>query len=239
MKKSVILLILLVITKYAEACSCVYSTITSNFYSSDFVAEVKILNTSLDPNDHNSTFVEVEVLKLYKGKKTTRFKINSGGDSCSFNVTKNSIWLIFSNSYRDNMTFHYCSGSQKSPGSNLKSEIKKLKKYPIITKDTSEIKSNVKALTIHEKFENLPVTDFAIVEYTLGDNLQLNKMKLIKKFKNNNLTNHISDKLLNEINFSSSVKVENANGFKVYYLYEYIQPPKYLSEVFLVISKKL
>ena len=141
--------------------------------------------------------------------------------SCAFYPDKNSTWLIFANTFKDVLSFGFCSGSiqidknfdeTKYPGltANYRSGVDlKISALNWIKDNKIDIQNKYQIETIQSKLvdelkgykgEN---KDFAIIEYSLEKDFTLKNVKLIKKFNNSRLSN-----LLKKV---------SANDFKAYH----------------------
>lgn len=115
MKKTLLVLFLLLSVQTIVACSCVSHPLLHKITLSDFIATAKITKVTPDKDNVDRHDIEIEIIDLYKGDATTHLKVYSNlNTSCAFLTAKHSTWLIFASKNEDAiLSFGYCSGSKQ------------------------------------------------------------------------------------------------------------------------------
>lgn len=113
--KSIYVLVFVFFVQQALACTCYTEQLLSNASTSDFVAEVEIIDISPDPMDDNYYDIDIQIIDLYKGESIASLKLNSSLRSgCSLYTEKGSKWLVFAKiNKKGDLSFGYCSGSKQ------------------------------------------------------------------------------------------------------------------------------
>lgn len=124
MKKPILLFISFIIGLSAKsfACHCsILETITSQYQTSDFVASVKILKNYKNTPDSNEHYkADIEILDLYKGKKTKSILVfgsngNNRFNSCGTFIDVGETRLIFGKLEKDGSISTYLCTSYYEP----------------------------------------------------------------------------------------------------------------------------
>ena len=203
------------------ACKCFSPNFGQRFEQSDFIAEVKILNTSnINTNDENYRFynAEIKILKLYKGKKLKNILIKGklkdndledfyGGGDCSVLVQKGEKFLIYLTK-NDGFKMNSCSYKIGIESSKIVLERKALNF--LIKKNIKKTNTYLGDLNLKLFSISISESDFAVYKITTNSKGEAAEIKAVKNFKSSK-----SDEILNSIKQSLRERKENR---KEYYM---------------------
>ena len=231
------------ITSSSFACDCVEDILVHRVQNSDFIAKIKVLKVSEPTEDGEYQDAEIEVLELYKGNKITTIKIYSQlSTDCNLIVPENTTWLVFAQINRSGfLQFGLCSGSMQLD--------RKMNSRDYPNAETNWIKSINQKISVLQYFKSkhiehpneynlqlksiVPLGDLfkgyegeniknAVYQLTIEKNLFISKIKAIKEFDNQKLSNA----LLQYLKENKKVDTRKFSGIKkrtqlivVYYFY--------------------
>lgn len=243
--KKICTIIFVFLANWAMACSCATPTLLENIYRSDFIAVAKILKITQDPVNKEYHDIEVKLLDVYKGDRTTKMKISSlQGSSCAFFTPVGTTWLIFASLNDDKLlTFHYCDGSEQIdrefdlktyPGLDQKHKNSIKLKLDVLKffrnkKLTPADKTRLRISLPGECLKNLKGfagdhKDFTIYEYVVNEDLSVTDVKPVRDFKNKKLAKEfvafIENKLKNNDTTKKSIP-KKIKQYLVYYFYPF------------------
>lgn len=223
-----LLFITLSISSKLLACECVEWNFESRYRFSDFIATAKIISVSDAFENNEYQKVEIEIIELYKGKHISSLsEANVKKTNCGIYTPANTTWLIFA-SYDSAgiLNFGLCSGSiqvdnisydPKYPNykRNVEAKIQHtidilayLKKIKLFNLNEHGLIINMATTCIQDlKGYETNNQKFAIYEITVSKNLAIAKVKNLKSFDNEVL----SQKLLACIKNDATV---NTRKFK-------------------------
>jgi hypothetical protein len=242
MKKLLILVLFLIASIHAFACSCSHINLADNFKRSEFVATAKIINIQPDEKNKDYHNIDIEIIELYKGEKLKSLKIYSVlNSSCAFYTEKNSIWLIFASTFNNLLSFGFCSGSTQidrkfdpieyptlnaryKTSIDLKINVLKwLKQHQISLKNEFEV-DIIRATDCYGALKGFEgkKKDFGVVAFQINENLLVDEIKLIKSFHNKKLSKEFlkcskGDIKISSKNFKSLPK--KTTLYAIYYFY--------------------
>lgn len=216
------------------------------FYTSSMIADVAVRQVIQDPKNKEIYTVQVDIVKHYKGKKHTTFKIFNGNDyyqdflgneyrvfnSCSTSMEIGKTYRVLSTYEGSEVWVQSCRYT------NHLNEVPAYKAYENIKHDTLNLKMQ-NEFGIEIPANNLKKSDFAFVEFELDNNLTVKSKKLLKKFSANHLNTALLKALDKEINFKSrETNHSTSRSTRVYYMYEYYLPTdSRIKSIFLMPSK--
>jgi hypothetical protein len=214
----ILLLVMLVVSAEAYACSCITGPLTYYFQRSQFVAKAKILKVTPDPSNAEYHDAEIDLITLYKGEHLTKIKIRSViRTSCYFLPKENTTWLIFASMMDDRLSFDLCSGSlqtditfkppydTRGPENYRKSiELKQevleyLRDHHIDPKPPDLAVSNSTLESIRG-YKNK--TNFAVFQIDINPDFSIAGIKVLKKFQNGALNRAVIKKMKADMTFS-------------------------------------
>jgi hypothetical protein len=215
--KQLLIIISFFICNSVAACSCFTTTLIEKVQNSAFIAKIKILKISEYKNDPDNKYAEIEVLELFKGNHIKKIKFSSElNNFCSLPVSENTTWLVFANKGKSEiMEFGYCSGSTELYRKYDKYESEK---YP--NAENNERKSNELKISVLQYFKSKNITKpnvydleideivqdliykrlrgyevknqrFAVYEFKVEKNLTISKIKTLKAFDNQKLSDSL------------------------------------------------
>ncbi|GHB85094.1 hypothetical protein [Persicitalea jodogahamensis] len=225
----------------ASGCHCSYPILAENYQSSGYVALVRIMKATPDPESDSYLNVEIEQLNLYKGKGTPTLKINTmANTSCAFSLPEGSTWLVFAKLDQKGIPgFGPCSGSQqldrfdpiqhpKAASNDKKSIELKLATLDFIKKKNLD-SFNPYHLTLFSLGgcdENIKGYEnqrrFAVYEIDVSEDLSIKKITALQEFNNAEL----AQRLLECLRKNTRINNTNTKGiptktkmFVIYYHY--------------------
>lgn len=213
MKKILFTILFIAISSKLLACTCMSQRLLDRYAKSEFVATLSVLSVDSETDD-DYLLLDIEIIELYKGKKTNLLKIRkSKGSGCPMYAPKNTKWLIFaSKDQNGNLIFGKCSGpkqldrtfdKERFPNAefnysrSLKRKLEFLetlkveKIEPINTYDlyTSFKEESLEKLKGHE----INNGDNAFYEIVVNKDLSLKDIRILKEFDNEQLSNELID----------------------------------------------
>lgn len=244
--KKLLLCFLMLIAKEAFSCSCANPPLIEKYQSSDFVATIKILKVIQDENNKDYHDIEFELINLYKGASINKLKIESVlNSSCSFLPSENTTWLIFaSKSHKAFLRSGACSGNEQID------QAFDLVKYPnaaINYKKSIDLKLEVldfikaNKIEVDNKFKLIPIDKglcldglkgfnekerFAVYELTVNPNLSIKKIRILKRFKNKDLSKKLTVCLRDNIKINTRNLDEIPEKAKIIMVYFYYSTDK-------------
>jgi hypothetical protein len=241
--KLFLLIILFFINSSVFACSCFVNVLLDKIQNSEFIAKIKVLKVSEPTSDGQYQNAEIEVLELFKGNNIKSIKIYSNlNTSCNLIVSENTTWLVFANNDKSGlMQFGYCSGSiqldrkfdlKKYPNveSNWKNSIDR--KIALLRyfkskniRNPNEYNLQIKSISLsRDRFKGFEVNNekFAVYELMVEKDLTISKIKTLKAFDNQKLSDSLMS-FLKENKIASkkgkSVIKKRIRMIVVYYYY--------------------
>ncbi|WP_425637784.1 hypothetical protein ACPUEN_20585 [Algoriphagus yeomjeoni] len=199
-------LLLFVVGNQTFVCDCGPVGLTEAFISSDFVAQIKIIEVYPNQNQDEIYKADIEIVELFKGPTLTSIYIRGRSDgkmgsSCSVYFPKGSELVIAANSFGKGMySFGACSYTinLKNNYRNTNRNIEVLRSisaydntltaryFPIISSNFYDFLDSKKGLLLIEKF--------ALFEVNLEDLTNPSQVKMIKGFGND-----LDDEILKEL----------------------------------------
>jgi hypothetical protein len=215
--KQLLIIISFFICNSVAACSCFTTTLIEKVQNSAFIAKIKILKISEYKNDPDNKYAEIEVLELFKGNHIKKIKFSSElNNFCSLSVSENTTWLVFANKGKSEIIeFGYCSGSTELYRKYDKYESEK---YP--NAENNKRKSDELKISLLQYFKSRNITNpnihkleidvveeglikkrlrgyevknqrFAVFEFKVEKNLTISKIKTLKAFDNQKLSDSL------------------------------------------------
>lgn len=242
MKKTILLCFLILTAKFTFSCECVSTPLLEKYQRSDFVAKIKILKVKQDDNHKDYHDIDFELINLFKGRSINKLKIESLlNTSCSFLPSENSTWLIFASRDQNGyISAGACSGSEQIDQAfdlvmypNL--DVKYKKSIDLKLEVLDYLKS--KKITFDNKFKLTPTNfrpclddlkgyeeknRFAVYQVIVNSDLSIKKIKVLKRFKNNDLSKKLTVCLRENMKISAqNMKVipEKAKMTIIYFYY--------------------
>jgi hypothetical protein len=240
--KKLLLCFLLLIAKEAFSCRCGITPFPEKYQSSEFIATVKILHVIPDAKNEDYHDIDFELINLYKGASVSKLKILSMlNSSCSFLPAENTTWLVFA-SINDSgfLSFGFCSGSQQL---DRKFNLVKYPNLDVRYKRSIDLKLEVLAylkehkIAVDNKFKlllndhNICSEDlkglnekrrFSVYEIEVDQGLSIDNVRVLRKFKNDDLSKRITLCLRKnvKVNFSEvDVIPEKTKIITIYFYY--------------------
>lgn len=228
--------------KYTFSCDCVISPLLEKYQVSDFVAKIKITKVILDENNKDYHDIDFELINLYKGESINKIKIASViNTSCSFLPSENTTWIIFASRDRTGiLSSGACSGNEQIDRAfdlvmypNL--DVKYKKSIDLKLEVLDYLKT--KKITFDNKFKLTPTNfrpclddlkgyeeknRFAVYQVIVNSDLSIKKIKVLKRFKNTDLSKKLSVCLRKNMKISAqNMKVipEKAKMTIIYFYY--------------------
>lgn len=240
--KKLLLCFFMLITKETFSCECISTPLLENYQSSDFIATIKILKVTQDANNKDYHDFDFELINLYKGASISKLKIKSVlNSSCSFLPSENTTWLIFAS--KDNngfLSFGACSGSQQI---DQKFDLVKYPDLDVKYKKRIDLKLEVldfikgNKLVVDNKFELIPIDyrlcldgikgfnekeRFSVYELNVNRNLSIENIRILKRFKNKDLSKKLTDCLRENIKITArnvDLITEKATIIMIFFYY--------------------
>ncbi len=122
------MLLALLLTTLAQACSCEPTTTEASLKAADIVLEAKALKIE---NTKHGDRITLHPSKIWKGLVVGNLKVYAGNSSCSVSVKANEEYLLFVKKYAEEKRLYIqsCSGSTALENAGeLIAELKKLSK---------------------------------------------------------------------------------------------------------------
>lgn len=195
-----LLLVILMISSEAFACSCINFPLTYNFQRSQFVAKAKIIKVTQDPSNAEYHDAEIELITVYKGERLTKIKILSMmKTSCSFLPATNTTWLIFASMQDGKLSFGNCSGSLQTDRTFIPPYVTRgPKNYSKSIELKEEILEYLRDRNLNPNPPGLTVSNsalesirgyksrstFAVFQIDINADLSIAGVKVLKKFQN-------------------------------------------------------
>jgi hypothetical protein len=236
----------MLIAKEAFSCSCVNTPLLEKYQRSDFIATIKILKVIRDENNKDYHDIDFELINLYKGASLNKLKIESVlNSSCSFLPSENTIWLIFAaKDHNGFLSFGACSGCEQID------RVFDLAKYPhadVTYKKSIDLKLAVLdfikgyKLAIDSKFKVMPIEyrlcldnlkgfnekdRFAVYELNINRDLSIENIRIIKRFKNQELSKKLTECLLENRKITARNVDAISEKTKIVLIFFYYPPEK-------------
>lgn len=211
--KNILYFLFTILSIQAFGCKCAFPILIENYQRSDFVAVVKILKVTPDPQDEAYHTLEIEPIHLYKGKEYSIMKVNTfANTSCAFSLPEGSTWLVFAKLGNEGVPgFGACSGSQQihravdavkhstaaEKGIDLKLEVLSfLKKNELEDSNPYNLNlfdTGIPNTTIFRGFDNH--NRFAVYELDINKDLSIDKITALREFDNPKLAQLLSEYL--------------------------------------------
>ncbi len=213
-----------------------------NYQRSEFVAVVKILKVTPDPNNDTYHTLEIETLNRYKGEASTLLRINTyANTSCAFSIPENTTWLVFASMGDNNILgFGPCSGSQQidryledarypRAAANYKRSLDLKQEVLSYLKKNELVEVNPYNLTlfdigIHETttfkgFDNQ--NRFAVYELDVNEDLSIDKVTALQSFDNPKLAQLFSEHLRKNARINNKFRKSIPTKTKLIMIYYY------------------
>ena len=215
--KQLLIIISFFVCNSVAACSCNITSLIEKVQNSAFIAKIKILKISESKNDPDYKYAEIEVLELFKGNHIKNIKFSSElRNFCSLSVSENTTWLVFANKGKSEvMKFGYCYGSTELDRKYDKYESQK---YP--NAENNKRRSDELKISVLRYFKSRNITNpnvyrleidvveedlikkglrgyevsnqrFAVYEFKVEKNLIISKIKTLKAFDNQKLSDSL------------------------------------------------
>jgi hypothetical protein len=191
------------------SCSCVIIKMADAVAFADFIATARIRNVVPDSIQPQYKNVTIELINLYKGERITTLRVNTEDQtSCEFSLAVNSVWLFFAAKNPDGkIGFGACSASEqidiKYPDSlrypNAESNHSReiafrlevlayLRDAKISPRDTYQLNTKIQPHILY-KFQgaNVTGTEFAIYALTVGTEMEIQNIRVLKELKDQKL----------------------------------------------------
>lgn len=190
----------------ASACSCGMFPMSWHYQQASFVATIKILTLEQDSVDKNIHNADIEILDLYKGQHVDKIKIlteTNRGSSCAFLPEIGNTFVVFGWVWnKKEVMFGFCNNiklNQQSKPSEYANEganygsvmnlnldaLKFLGTKKLVNLNPSKIANTFFFVDTKMKLESK--TGFAVYKLKVNQDYSIDKVKSIKRFKNNTL----------------------------------------------------
>lgn len=203
---------LMLISIEAFGCSCAFTPLLEKHQRSQFIATAKIVKIVQDNKNEDYHDIDIELISLYKGESRNKLKVISVlNSSCSFFPSENTTWLIFaSEDHKGFLSFGFCSGSEqidrqfdlvKYPNLDLKykkSMDVKLEVLDFIKRKKIEVDNKFKLITSNYRICSDDLKGFnekgrfAVYELDVNQNLSIENIRILKRFKNKVLSKKLT-----------------------------------------------
>ena len=222
MKKIILFSFSVLLATLGNTCSCLDNHLINDFEKAAFVAKVRVIKVTPDPQNNDNHLLKIEIQELYKGDSANLLVLHSwSNSSCSMMVNENTEWIIYAGRLANgNISFGFCSRhtaiSNIYLGVNLTNDPEFLKKHEQNIKRQIGILQFLKSLKNFPKNEfnlkthfdskdtslrgyDLPVGSFAVYQIQINNDLTIRKVKNIKAFQNKDLHNKLGHILKEEL----------------------------------------
>jgi hypothetical protein len=222
MKKIILFNLSILVAIVGHTCTCLGNQLIYDFEKAAFVAKVRVIKVTPDPQDSDNHLLKIEIQELYKGDSTNQLVLHSGSNSsCAMMVNENTEWIIYAGRLiNGNFSFGLCSRhtaiSNIYPGLNMTNNpefqkkheqniqrqigiLRFLKSLKNIPRNDFNLKTHFDSKDSSLRGYDLPVGSFAVYQIQINNDLTIKKVKTIKAFLNKDLHKKLGHTIKEEL----------------------------------------
>lgn len=222
MKKIILFSFSILLAILGNTCTCLSNHLINDFENAAFVAKIRVIKVTPDPQNNSNHILEIEIQELYKGDSTNQIILHSwSNSSCAMMVNENTEWIIYASRLANGkISFGFC--SRHTVVSNIYSGVNLTNNPEFLKKHEQNIKSQIGILRFLKSLKNIPRNDFnlkthfdskdsslrgydlplgsfAVYQIQINNDLTIKKVKTIKAFQNKDLHKKLGHTIKEEL----------------------------------------
>lgn len=165
MKKIILISLSILVAIVGHTCTCLGNHLIYDFEKAAFVAKVRVIKVTPDPQNNDNHLLKIEIQELYKGDSTNLLVLHSwSNSSCAMMVNENTEWIIYANRLANgNISFGLC--SRHMAISDIYSGFILTNKAEFQKKHEQNIQRHIEILQFLKSLKTVPKNDYKLTTY--------------------------------------------------------------------------